>query len=163
MAKGENGATMLTRTAFGAGTKRAQVIERIDAGAMAILPENFYGVIADRANLYQLCGRSIDKSYLRTVTLAKRARTITAQVSLFVQADVPVVPCDANGFHRPVVVDLDRIKYCHRFQVRSVNSAAVTRLYNRREPARLSSPAATSNMQLGKWWAAGDSNSGPAD
>jgi hypothetical protein len=112
-----NGATMLTRTAFGAGTKRAQVFESVDAGAVAILPENFYGVIADRANLYQLCGRSIDKSYLRAMTLAKRARTITAQVSLFVQADVPVVPCNAHGLHRPVVVDLDRIKNCHRFRV----------------------------------------------
>lgn len=81
---------------FAAGTKRPQVIEGVNACAMAIVPVHFDGIISDRPDFHELCIRLVDEFSLRPVTLAKSARTIAAQVNFGIFADMAVVPGDTD-------------------------------------------------------------------
>ena len=96
----------LRRAAFAAWTEGSQVIEGVDARAVAIVPTHFDGVVSNRADSYQLRVGRIDKSSLRSMPLTKRARTVSAQINFIVLADMPVIPGDADGAIRFYVVDL---------------------------------------------------------
>ena len=59
----------LNRTAFPAGTEGTQIVERVNACAMAIVPMHFDGVVADRAYFQQFRVRRRDESPLRAMAL----------------------------------------------------------------------------------------------
>ena len=79
-----------------AGAKRPQIFESIDSGAVAIMPTELDGIIADAANLLKGRLGHGNKLPLRAMALAHRAGAITAQIRLVIFANMAVIPGDAH-------------------------------------------------------------------
>jgi hypothetical protein len=75
---------------------------------MTVVPAQLDRVIADSADFFELRVRHFDKASLGAMALAKRARTIPAQVRLSILTYVTIVPCDAHDAARFDMVDLRR-------------------------------------------------------
>ena len=90
-----------------ARTNRPQVFKGIYAGAVAILPSEFDGIVPHRANILEPCLRHRNEFALRAVSLTECARTVPTKIFLRVLSHVAVVPGDPNDAFRFDVIDFD--------------------------------------------------------
>jgi hypothetical protein len=96
-----------------AWAKRPQIVVGVNSRAVSILPSEFDGIIAHRADFLKLRFWYRYKSPLRSVALAHGTWTVTAQILIFVLPDVAIIPSDphrAAGLH---VIDLSGIRSAH--------------------------------------------------
>lgn len=104
---------VISCNAVAARTKRTQIVESINAGAVAILPTHFDRIVSDTAHAFERRAGNIDKSSLRAMSLAQGARAIAAQIFLVVLARVTVVPGDPYYAARFNMVNFGWKGCCH--------------------------------------------------
>jgi len=95
---GRSGLAIFTRRAR---TKGPQVIVGVDPRTVPVVPAKLDGIISHGSDLFQFRAGNGNKSSLRSMPLAKRARTITAEIFFRVFPHMAIVPChpyDAAGF-----------------------------------------------------------------
>jgi hypothetical protein len=93
-------------------TKGAEIIVGIDPRAMAIAPAKLDGIVSNGPDLFQRRTGNRNKSALRPMPLAKRARAIAAEIFLGVFPDVIIVPFYP---HNPTGFDMVDLGWIARF------------------------------------------------
>ena len=96
-----------------ARAERAKVIEGVDAGAMAVLPEHFNGVVSYASYALKDRSRDSDETALRAMPLAHGTGTIAPKVCLIVLAYMAIRPRNAHLALRFNMVDLRWNWRCH--------------------------------------------------
>ena len=97
------------------GTQSAQVLECVNACAMAVVPLKLYGIITNGPDCDEFRVRRFDEFALRPVALAQSTRAVAAQIRLLVFAYMAVIPCDLDDATRFAVIDLGWV--CLRFHL----------------------------------------------